>query len=87
MPQKFLARRVRRSDDETAPPRNSSFTFKGRSVDVRAVGRDLGVRSVLEGSIRRRADDKSRHIVERVGDDVTPAGWRRRLLPKRIWWR
>ena len=33
--------------------RNSSFTYKGRSVDVRAVGRDLGVRSVLEGSIRR----------------------------------
>jgi TolB-like protein len=33
--------------------RNSNFTFKGRSVDVRAVGRDLGVRSVLEGSIRR----------------------------------
>ena len=33
--------------------RNSSFTFKGRSVDVREVGRDLGVRSVLEGSIRR----------------------------------
>ena len=33
--------------------RNSSFSYKGRSVDVRAVGRDLGVRSVLEGSIRR----------------------------------
>jgi adenylate cyclase len=33
--------------------RNSSFTFKGRSVDVREVGRELGVRSVLEGSIRR----------------------------------
>ncbi len=33
--------------------RNSSFTYKGRSVDVREVGRDLGVRSVLEGSIRR----------------------------------
>jgi adenylate cyclase len=33
--------------------RNSSFTYKGRSVDVRAVGRELGVRSVLEGSIRR----------------------------------
>jgi adenylate cyclase len=33
--------------------RNSSFAYKGRSVDVRAVGRDLGVRSVLEGSIRR----------------------------------
>jgi adenylate cyclase len=33
--------------------RNSCFTYKGRSVDVRSVGRDLGVRSVLEGSIRR----------------------------------
>jgi adenylate cyclase len=33
--------------------RNSSFTYKGRSADVQAVGRDLGVRSVLEGSIRR----------------------------------
>jgi adenylate cyclase len=37
----------------TVIARNSSFTFKGRSVDVRTVGRDLGVRSVLEGSIRR----------------------------------
>jgi adenylate cyclase len=33
--------------------RNSSFTYKGRSVDVRTIGRELGVRSVLEGSIRR----------------------------------
>src|SRR5580704_7965252 len=33
--------------------RNSSFTYKGRSVDVREIGRELGVRSVLEGSIRR----------------------------------
>ncbi len=37
----------------TVIARNSSFTYKGRSVDVRAVGRELGVRSVLEGSIRR----------------------------------
>jgi adenylate cyclase len=37
----------------TVIARNSSFTYKGRSVDVRAVGRDLGVKSVLEGSIRR----------------------------------
>ena len=36
--------------------RNSSFTYKGRSVDIRAVGRELGVRSVLEGSIRRAGD-------------------------------
>src|SRR5215469_5291983 len=33
--------------------RNSSFTYKWRSVDVRNVGRELGVQSVLEGSIRR----------------------------------
>jgi len=33
--------------------RNSSFTYKGRAVDVKRVGRDLGVRCVLEGSVRR----------------------------------
>jgi adenylate cyclase len=33
--------------------RNSSFAYKGKAVDVRAVARELGVRSVLEGSIRR----------------------------------
>jgi adenylate cyclase len=33
--------------------RNSSFAYKGRSVDVRTIGRELGVQSVLEGSIRR----------------------------------
>ncbi|WP_245456444.1 adenylate/guanylate cyclase domain-containing protein [Mesorhizobium sp. M2A.F.Ca.ET.043.05.1.1] len=33
--------------------RNSSFTYKGRAVDLRQVGRELGVRYVLEGSIRR----------------------------------
>jgi adenylate cyclase len=32
--------------------RNSSFTYKGRAVDVRQVGRELGVRCVLEGSLR-----------------------------------
>jgi TolB-like protein/Tfp pilus assembly protein PilF len=33
--------------------RNSSFTYKGRAVDVRDVGRELGVRYILEGSVRR----------------------------------
>jgi adenylate cyclase len=33
--------------------RNSSFTYKGQSVDVKRVGRELGVRYVLEGSVRR----------------------------------
>jgi adenylate cyclase len=33
--------------------RNSSFTYKGRAVDVKQVGRQLGVRYVLEGSLRK----------------------------------
>src|SRR5262245_33441717 len=33
--------------------RNSSFVYKGKAVDVREIGRDLGVRYVLEGSVRR----------------------------------
>ena len=36
--------------------RNSTFTYKGRSVDVRLVATELGVRYVLEGSIRKAAD-------------------------------
>jgi adenylate cyclase len=33
--------------------RNSSFTYKGQSVDVKQVGRELGVRYVIEGSVRK----------------------------------
>jgi TolB-like protein len=33
--------------------RNSTFTYKGRSVDIKQVGRELGVRYVLEGSVRK----------------------------------
>jgi len=33
--------------------RNSSFTYKGKSVDIKQVGRELGVRYVLEGSVRK----------------------------------
>jgi len=36
--------------------RNSSFRYKGQSVDVRQVGRELGARYVLEGSVRRAGD-------------------------------
>jgi TolB-like protein len=36
--------------------RNSSFTYKGRAVDVKQVGRELGVRYVLEGSVREAAN-------------------------------
>jgi TolB-like protein len=36
--------------------RNSSFTYKGRAVDVKQIGRELGVRYVLEGSVRKAGD-------------------------------
>jgi adenylate cyclase len=36
--------------------RNSSFTYKGRAVDVKQVARELGVRYVVEGSLRRRGE-------------------------------
>jgi TolB-like protein/class 3 adenylate cyclase len=36
--------------------RNSTFTYKGRPVDVKQVGRELGVRYVLEGSVRKARD-------------------------------
>jgi len=36
--------------------RNSTFTYKGKAVDVRTVSKELGVRYVLEGSIRRAGD-------------------------------
>jgi TolB-like protein len=36
--------------------RNSTFTYKGRAVDVKQIGRELGVRYVLEGSVRKAAD-------------------------------
>ena len=36
--------------------RNSSFTYKGKTIDIKRVGRELGVRYVLEGSVRKSAD-------------------------------
>ena len=36
--------------------RNSSFTYKGRSVETKQIGRELGVRYILEGSVRKAAN-------------------------------
>ncbi|MBR0719164.1 winged helix-turn-helix domain-containing protein [Bradyrhizobium liaoningense] len=36
--------------------RNSSFAYKGRAIDVKQIGRELGVRYLLEGSVRKAAD-------------------------------
>jgi adenylate cyclase len=35
--------------------RNSAFVYKGKAIDVKQVGRELGVRYVLEGSVRKVA--------------------------------
>src|SRR6185295_11048834 len=51
--------------------RNSSFTYKGRSIDVRQVGRELGVRYVLEGSVRKLGDQV--RITGQLIDAVTGA--------------
>ena len=51
--------------------RNSSFTFKGKAVDIKEVGRRLGVRYVLEGSVRK-ASGKVR-IIGQLIDAVTGA--------------
>jgi TolB-like protein len=45
--------------------RNSSFTYKGRAVDVKQVGRELGVRYVLEGSVRK-AWDRMRIVAQLI---------------------
>ena len=36
--------------------RNSSFSYKGKAIDIRQIGRELGVRYVLEGSVRRSGE-------------------------------
>jgi TolB-like protein len=50
--------------------RNSTFTYKGRAVDVKRVGRELGVRYVLEGSVRR-SDNRVRITAQLI--DATTA--------------
>jgi TolB-like protein len=51
--------------------RNSTFTYKGQTVDVKQVGRELGVRYVLEGSVRK-SDNRVR-IAAQLIDATTAA--------------
>jgi len=51
--------------------RNSSFQYKGKAVDIRQVGRELGARYVLEGSVRRSGDRV--RITAQLVDAVTGA--------------
>jgi adenylate cyclase len=57
--------------------RNSTFTYKGRSVDVRQVGRELGVRYVLEGSVRR-ANDRVRITAQLIDAESRAHIWANR---------
>src|SRR5262249_43653442 len=50
---------------------NSSFQYKGKAVDIRQVGRELGARYVLEGSVRRSGDRL--RITAQLIDAVTGA--------------
>ena len=45
-----------RIDGSFVIARNTAFTYKNKAVDMRQIGRDLGVRYVLEGSVRRSGD-------------------------------
>ena len=54
--------------------RSSSFVYKGRAVDVRQVARELGVRYVLEGSVRR-AGDRLRITAQLVDGDTGAQLW------------
>src|SRR5262249_23228164 len=51
--------------------RNSTFTYKGHAVDVKQVGRELGVRYVLEGSVRK--SDNQVRIAAQLIDATTAA--------------
>jgi adenylate cyclase len=54
--------------------RNSSFTYKGKAVDVKQVGRELGVRYVLEGSVRKAAE-RVRIICQLIEAETNQHAW------------
>jgi TolB-like protein len=58
--------------------RNSSFTYKGRAVDVKQVGRELGVRYVLEGSVRK-AGNRLRIGGQLIDTETGAALWADRI--------
>jgi adenylate cyclase len=58
--------------------RNSAFTYKGRAVDLRLIGRDLGVRYVVEGSVRK-AGGRVRVECRLAEADTARQVWTRRI--------
>jgi len=58
--------------------RTSSFKYKGKDVDIRMVGRELGVRYVLEGSVRI-AEDKVRITAQLIDSETNSHIWAERF--------
>jgi len=58
--------------------RNSSFTYKGHAIDVKQVGRELGVRYVLEGSVRK-AGGRVRITAQLIGAETGAHLWAERF--------
>ena len=54
--------------------RNSTFTYKGHAVDVKQVGRELGVRYVLEGSVRK-SDNQVRIAAQLIDAAIAAHLW------------
>jgi len=57
--------------------RNSSFTYKGRAVDAKQVGRELGVRYLLEGSLRR-SGNRIRVTAQVIEAEIGKHAWAER---------
>ena len=62
--------------------RNTAFTYRGKSVDVKQVGRELGVRYVLEGSVRR-IGDQVRVNVQLIDTETAAHVWADRFETER----
>jgi TolB-like protein/class 3 adenylate cyclase len=67
-----------RSPDLSVTARNSSFTYKGKPVDVRHVGKELGVGYVLEGSVRKDVD-KVRIVAQLIDAKTGEHVWAERF--------
>jgi adenylate cyclase len=64
----------RASSDIRVLARNTTFQYKGKSVDIPKLGRDLGVRYVLEGSVRR-TDDRLRVMAQLIDTQTGAHIW------------
>ena len=67
-----------RSPDVTVVARNSSFTYKGKATDVRAIGKALGVGFVPEGSVRKEAE-KARIVAQLIDAGTGNHVWAERF--------